>query len=178
MRVVALRLETVSAPTGRPSFADVAATEIDHVYRFMLHFTRDPALADDLTSSTFERALREWHRYDPRRGRPRPWLLEIARRLALDHYRTEARRAAREQRAAEPEAHDGRIDAALGLPADLRAALGALSAPERELVALRVILDVDTAETAQILGISRTAVSTGLHRALARLRREMERGGT
>ncbi len=177
MRAVALRLETVSPPADRPAFADVASAEIDHVYRYLLHFTRDPTLADDLTSSTFERALREWARYDPRRGRPRPWLVEIARKLALDHYRAEARRTAREQRAAEPEAHDGRIGTALGLPDDLRAALGTLSAPERELVALRVILDVDTAETARILGISPSAVSTNLHRALGRLRRRMEGGG-
>lgn len=161
------------AGPARPAFADVAAAELDAVYRYLLHLTRNPDLADDLTSATFERALREWGRFDPARGRPRVWLVEIGRRLALDHYRSSARRRAREERAAPPEAHDGGVGASRGLPAPLREALGRLSDNEREIVALRVILDVDTADVARILGISRSAVSTGLNRALTRLRTDL-----
>lgn len=160
----------VSSDHGTPAFAEVAAAELDHVYRYLLHMVRDAPLADDLTSATFERALREWRRFDPRRGRARAWLIEIARHQALDHFRATSRREARERRAAPPEAHDGGVGAALGLAPELRAALGTLSDTERELLALRVILDVGTEETARIMGISRTAVSTGLHRALTRLR--------
>jgi DNA-directed RNA polymerase specialized sigma24 family protein len=44
-----------------------------------------------------------------------------------------------------------------------------LSAGEREVIALRVLLDLDDAEAAQLLGISKTACSTRLSRALAKL---------
>lgn len=160
----------MSGSPERPPFADVAAAELDGVYRYLLHLTRDPALADDLTSATFERALRDWHRFDPRRGRPRPWLVEIARRQALDHFRSEKRRRAREERSAVPDAHDGGIGHIAGLPPELRVAMEHLSDTERELIALRVLLDIDTAETARIMGMTPSAVSTALHRALGRLR--------
>lgn len=51
----------------------------------------------------------------------------------------------------------------------LREALGALSASDREIVALRVVLELDGDEAARVLGISASAVSTRLSRALQRL---------
>ena len=52
-------------------------------------------------------------------------------------------------------------------------AIRALSAGEREVVALRVVLDLDGEETARLLGISTTAVSTRLSRALSKLEERM-----
>ena len=60
-----------------------------------------------------------------------------------------------------------------GLSPELEAALAALSAGEREVVALRVVLDLDGEETARLLGITPTAVSTRLSRALAKLEERM-----
>lgn len=167
----------MSGASERPRFADVAAAELDGVYRYLLQMTRDPALADDLTSATFERALRDWHRYDPRRGRPRPWLVEIARRQALDHFRSDRRRRDRERRTAAAEAHDGGLDGGLGVPPDMRAAMEGLTDTERELIALRVLLDIDTAETARIMGMTPTRVSSALHRALGKLRTRLSAAG-
>ena len=56
-----------------------------------------------------------------------------------------------------------------GLSPDLEAALGSLSAAEREVVALRIVLDLDGDAVARVLGISPTAVSSRLSRALKRL---------
>ena len=56
-----------------------------------------------------------------------------------------------------------------GLSPDLEAALAELSAGEREVIALRVLLDLDGEEAARVLGISPTAVSTRLSRALKKL---------
>ena len=50
-----------------------------------------------------------------------------------------------------------------------QAALRELSAGEREVIALRVLLDLDGEEAARVLGISPTAVSTRLSRALKKL---------
>src|SRR5262249_38701793 len=65
-------------------------------YRYLAHLTGDRDLAEDLASATFERALRAWARFDPSRGEPRVWLLQIARRLALDHFRGDGPRPVRE----------------------------------------------------------------------------------
>jgi RNA polymerase sigma-70 factor (ECF subfamily) len=159
---------------SRPAFADVARRELDGVYRYLLHTTRDPALAEDLASATFERALRDWRRYDPARGTPRVWLVEIARRVLLDHRRSEARRRTRETRWAATEPTAARPPDVGGLGPGLRAALAGLPDAEREVVALRVVLDLDTAEAARITGMTPTAVSSALHRALRRLRGSLD----
>ena len=56
-----------------------------------------------------------------------------------------------------------------GLSPELEAGLAALSAGEREVIALRVLLELDGDEAARVLGISPTAVSTRLSRALKKL---------
>ena len=63
---------------NRPTFAAVAEDSLDEVYRYLLVLTADPALADDLTGATFEKALRSWRRYDPTRAEPVAWLCAIA----------------------------------------------------------------------------------------------------
>ena len=62
-----------------------------------------------------------------------------------------------------------------GFSGDLRAALGRLSRAERELIALRVVLGMDAAEAGRVAGMSPSAVGTGLHRALTKLRQEVAR---
>lgn len=166
----------MSAPRARPAFAAVVEENLDAVFRYLAHLTGDRHLAEDLTSATFERALRDWSRYDPARARPSVWLVEVARRVALDHFRRDGRRRAREERyaAGVPEAVPA-PDGVGGLSTGMRAALGRLSRAERELVALRVVLGLDAAEAGRIAGMSPSAVGTSLHRALTKLRQEVER---
>ncbi len=162
-----------SIETTTPSFAAVAEDLLDDVYGYLLYLTKNWAVAEDLTGETFEAAFKKWRRFDPGRGTPRAWLLAIARSTALDWFRADARRRKREERA---EVLDGRHDANAfgeGLSAELEEGLRALSAGEREVVALRIVLDLDGEETARLLGISPTAVSTRLSRALSKLEERM-----
>jgi RNA polymerase sigma factor (sigma-70 family) len=149
------------------SFAATAEEHLDDVYGYLVYLTRDRSLAEDLTADTFEKALRTWRRFDATRGSARTWLCQIARTTALDWFRAEERRRRREERVAVPE----RVDegAFEGLSPQLEAALAELSAAEREVIALRVLLDLDGDEAARVLGISPTAVSTRLSRALKKL---------
>jgi RNA polymerase sigma-70 factor (ECF subfamily) len=149
------------------SFATTAEEHLDDVYGYLVYLTRDRSLAEDLTADTFEKALRLWRRFDPSRASARTWLCQIARTTALDWFRSEERRQKREQRAAVPDASDGGLSP--GLSPELEAALRELSAGEREVIALRVLLDLDGEEAARVLGISPTAVSTRLSRALKKL---------
>jgi RNA polymerase sigma-70 factor (ECF subfamily) len=150
----------------RPSFSAVAESELDSVHRYLLFLTGNRSVAEDLTGETFEKAFRMWRRFDPRRGTPRAWLCRIARNAALDHFRTEERRRRREERYAQelPESEETAIG-----PGALEAALAKLSPSEREVVALRVLLELDGPTAARVLGISTTACSTRLSRALKRL---------
>jgi RNA polymerase sigma-70 factor (ECF subfamily) len=159
-----------------PSFTAVAEELLDDVYGYLLYLTRNGTVAEDLTSETFETALRRWRKFDPRRGTARSWLLAIARSTALDWFRAEDRRRRREERA---KAREPRPDPdpgfGEGLSAELEDGLRSLTGGEREVVALRVVLELDGEETARLLGISSTAVSTRLYRALEKLEERMRR---
>ena len=157
---------------NRPTFAAVAEDCLDEVYRYLLVLTADPALADDLTGATFEKALRSWRRYDPTRAEPVAWLCAIARSTALDHFRTEKRRKRREERYAadQPESTHTHL---LGLSPELEAAMAELTAADREVLALRVVLELDAEAAARVLGVSRSACSMRLARALTKLEQRM-----
>jgi len=152
---------------SRVTFGDAAERHLDDVYGYLAWFTGDRFLAEDLAGETFERALRLWHRFDPERGSARTWLCQVARTVALDHFRSERRRTRREQLAAEPEAFEQRV--AEGLSPEIETALQTLSAGEREVIALRVVLDLDSPTAARVLGISPTNCTTRLSRALKKL---------
>ena len=168
---------TIDAPRGlgetTPSFAAIAEELLDDVYGYLLYLTKNWAVAEDLTGETFETALRKWRRFDPGRGTPRAWLLAIARSTALDWFRADARRRKREERAGALDRHDVSATFGQGFSPELAESLQALTAGEREVVALRIVLDLDGDEAARLLGITPTAVSTRLSRALTKLEERM-----
>ena len=162
------------ARSDAPSFATVAEEHLDDVYAYLVYLTRDRDLAEDLAAETFAKACAGWRRYDPRRGSPKTWLCQLARTTALDHFRTEERRRKREIAYALHD-EDAVAPSAFGegLSPMLEAALARLSAAEREVIALRVVLELDAKSAARLLGISTTACSTRLHRALQKLETEV-----
>lgn len=109
----------------------------------------------------------------------RPWLLRIVANETRNLHRAAGRRSARERRAwqqVEPLlASDDPALALLG--SERRTALvrglGTLSAPHREVVTCRYLLELDEAETATVLGWPRGTVKSRLHRALRALEAAM-----
>jgi RNA polymerase sigma factor (sigma-70 family) len=167
----------VKAKASAEDFAEAAKRHLDDVHAFLVYLTGDRAVAEDLTAETFARALERWHRYDPRRGEPRTWLCQLARSTALDHFRAEDRRRRREGRYAVAELRESAEPVfGEGLSPALERALAQLSAAEREVVALRIVLELDGEGAARVLGISTTACSTRLSRALAKLEKEVGAG--
>jgi RNA polymerase sigma-70 factor (ECF subfamily) len=167
----------VKAKASAEDFAEAAKRHLDDVHAFLVYLTGDRAVAEDLTAETFARALERWHRYDPRRGGARTWLCQLARSAALDHFRAEDRRRRREGRYAVAELRESAEPVfGEGLSPALERALAQLSAAEREVVALRIVHELDGEGAARVLGISTTACSTRLSRALAKLEKEVSAG--
>jgi RNA polymerase sigma-70 factor (ECF subfamily) len=155
-----------------PSFAQAAENHLDDVYGYLAWFTGDRFVAEDLAGETFERALRLWPRFDPARGSAKTWLCQVARTVALDHFRSERRRTRREELAAVPErVEDNLLE---GFSPELESALRRLNAGEREVIALRVVLDLDAVGAARMLGISPTNCTTRLNRALKKLEEALD----
>ena len=154
------------------TFSQAAERHLDDVYGYLAWFIGDRFVAEDLAAETFERGLRLWHRFDERRGSPRTWLCQLARTVALDHFRSERRRLTREERAAVPDRYDEPLTE--GLSPELESALRALTAGEREVIALRVVLELDASTAARVLGISTTNCTTRLARALKKLEEALD----
>src|SRR5438270_107087 len=137
------------------------------LYAYVATLLRDPAAAEDITALAFERAYRRRRSFDRRRGEERAWLFGIARNAALDELRRRQRVAAL---AVDPQDTPGVgpedvADVALRRTA-VRTALGALSARDRELIALKFHAGLPNAEIARVLGISESNAGTLLHRAI------------
>ena len=171
---------TIDAPrsldAAETSFAAGAEELLDDVYGYLLYFTKNWAVAEDLTSETFEAAQRKWRKFDPSRGTARAWLLTIARSTALDWFRADTRRRRREERASAADPARGETHSfgeEMGFSPALEEGLQALPAGEREVVYLRIVLDLEGEVTARLLGLTPTAVSTRLSRALAKLEERM-----
>ena len=146
---------------------------IRRVYAFVAYRIGDGAQAEDVTSETFVRALRYRGTYDPRRGTPLAWLVGIARRAIADVIAEDGRLMAT---GSVLEAATDRFDLedeAIRRIA-LRRALDRLEPRDRELVALRYGADLTARQIAGVLGMRTNAVEVALHRALARLRVDLE----
>jgi RNA polymerase sigma factor (sigma-70 family) len=139
---------------------------IRSVYAYVAYRLGDGPDAEDVTSETFERALRYRDRFDPRRGEPIAWLVGIARRCLADAVT--ARRDETLEDRDRPAAGDLEGDAVRRL--ELQAAVLRLDPRERELVALRFGADLKARQIAELLGERTNTVEVALHRALARLR--------
>ncbi len=157
------------------AFAKIYDEHVWDVYGFFGYRVSSREQVEDLVQTTFERALRAWHRFDPERATPRTWLLAIASNLLIDHYRRN--RGGREEPLPAEEigaiGDSEAIDARLGVDPYLQAALERLTDRERELIALRYGGDLSGPEIAQITGLSLANVQQILSRALRRLRSEL-----
>ena len=65
---------------------------VNRVYGLTLHILGNPQLAEEVTQDTFLKLWSRARQYLSERGSFLPWLLTIARRVALDRIRLEARR--------------------------------------------------------------------------------------
>jgi RNA polymerase sigma factor (sigma-70 family) len=168
----ALAEPTAAAPgEAEQTFDQLYRSSRDDVYAYAAGLLRDPAAAEDVTATAFERAYRKRSRFDPERGSGRAWLFGIARNAALDELRRRGRHA---DLVADPEDAAG-LDAVEAVERSerrlvLSAALAKLGGRERELVALKFFAGLSNAEIADVLGISESNAGTKLHRVVTKLR--------
>lgn len=133
--------------------------------------------ADDLAAQVFEVAFRRRGDYRGGTADARPWLFGIAAKLASEHRRRQRRGVAALGRlfvrdAERPAATDERTDGS----SELRAALASVRAEDRDLLFLYACLELSYEECAVALALPVGTVRSRLHRARARLRRELEPG--
>jgi RNA polymerase sigma-70 factor, ECF subfamily len=168
--------ETMTAPPTVPGswerFESLYRSSRDDVYAYVCTLLRDPAAAEDVTALAFERAYRRRRTFDRRRGEERAWLFGIARNAALDELRRRRRVATLVGEASDVDSvpDDDGPEVALRRTA-VQAALAALPAREREIVALKFHAGLSNAELARVLGVSESNAGTLLYRTMEKLRK-------
>jgi len=162
-------------PSPAPDFATAYDQHVFQVYGFFAYRVRTREDAEDLTQLTFERAMRAWGRFDPKRSQAQTWLLSIARNLLIDHYRADKRagQVPLEDMGGEEPASDA-PGPDLGLEPELATALAELSPRDREIVALRYGADLSGPEIAGVTGLELANVQQILSRSLRRMRGQLE----
>jgi RNA polymerase sigma-70 factor (sigma-E family) len=132
--------------------------------RTVLAGVADRALAEDLVAEAFARAWASWPKVS-RHPAPAAWVVRTALNTRVSWWR-------RRRREVTLTGHD-RVqpaDEGSGVDAALLAALRRLPPRQREVIMLRVWLDLDTETVAGTLGISARTVAVHLSRATATLR--------
>jgi RNA polymerase sigma factor (sigma-70 family) len=150
--------------TPEESFAEFYAARRDPCLRALVAAGTDRASAEEAVAEAFARAWASWPKVS-RHPAPSAWVV----RTALNHHVSRWRRTRREV-ALTADVAVGSDDVVPGDRADLLAAVAALPQRQRQVVALRVFLDLDTKQTAQALDLSPGTVTAHLHRALTSLR--------
>ncbi|HEY3530430.1 MAG TPA: sigma-70 family RNA polymerase sigma factor [Nocardioides sp.] len=150
------------------------------VYRFVFYRTRSQTLAEDLTSETFLRALRNMSGFRWQGKDFGAWLMTIARNLCTDHYK--AGRTRLEQTTEDMGVHDdateGPENAVLtGLTNEvLLGGLRRLSEEQRDCLIMRFLQGLSIAETAEVLGRSEGAIKQLQLRGVRNLAKLMPAG--
>lgn len=127
----------------------------------------DRRLAEDLVAEGFARAWASWSKVS-KHPAPRAWVLRTALNLRVSWWRR--RRRERPLLGAD---HVSPPGSAEGIDPIIMAALNRLSRRQREVIVLRVLLDLDTHSTASVLGIAPGTVTAHLARAADALERDL-----
>jgi RNA polymerase sigma-70 factor (ECF subfamily) len=158
-------------PAREQDWDALYAEQLPRVYNFFRYRVGDGAVAEDLTSSTFEKAWVARHRYRRDRAGFCTWLLTIARNVAVDHYRAQRPHVPLEHAA--NVSHGATPDELSERRSDferLSRLLEELPARERELIALKYGAEMTNRAIAKVAGLSESNVGTILHRTIQALR--------
>ena len=139
------------------------------VYAYVSYRVGDRTDAEDITSETFERALRYRSSFDARKGDPVAWLLGIARNCVYDSM-LRPRTVTLEQEDLGDTGFEEQVVGRLSL----RQALATLADRDRELLALRYGADLTPRKIGELLELRPNAVEVALSRARARLGAALE----
>lgn len=172
------------------AFGELYDYYLPRLYGFILRRVGERSVAEDLTATTFERALNAVRRSDFRNDAFGGWLYRVAANAVVDHVRSgrrfvtfgtmsgsdddESRTAgsAGDGGRGRPTGDEAAVDAfARTLDRDqLARALRGLPETHRRVLVLRFYDDLEVDEICGLLGCSRATFAVKLHRALAALR--------
>jgi RNA polymerase sigma-70 factor (ECF subfamily) len=157
------------------AFGELYDRYLDLVYRYVYYRAGSKALAEDLVSETFLRALRRIGTFEWQGRDFAAWLITIARNIIADHFKSGRFRlevstadmldADRATEGPESEVLDGITNSSL------LDAVKKLNSEQQECVVLRFLQGMSVIETAQAMGKTEGAIKALQYRAVRTLGR-------
>ncbi len=141
------------------------------IFAYIFYRTRNRAVAEDLVSTTFFKAVNGIGKFDSRKGTFSAWLYRIARNTLYDHGRRKANVVPIEY--AENVSSGDNPDKTVAdrrLVEEVRAILADLPSGQREIVSMRAWDGLSYTEIAEILGKSEGSCKMAFHRASIKFR--------
>jgi len=172
----ALKALVMRAKSGdAEAFGELYDRYVTLVYRYVYYRVGGQALAEDLTSETFVRALRRVRTFTWQGKDFGAWLVTIARNLVADHFKSGRYRleiTTAELLGPEPveQGPEGAVLARLTNGALLEA-VRRLGPEQQECIILRFLQDMSVSETAKIMGKNDGAIKALQYRAVRSLAR-------
>lgn len=151
--------------TGPRQFEVFYEAEKDRCLRALTASTGDASLAEEHLAEAFARAWSRWPHVN-RQPNPAAYVMRTAYNLNVSWWRRH-RRERPLLEAGEPIHLDDLASI------ENNGLLVALPERQRQVLALRVFLELDTQETAEVLGIAPGTVTAHLHRATTTLRAQL-----
>ncbi len=165
-------------PKDPHSFSRAYGEYFPRVYNYIRYRITEAAVADDLTSITFHKALDHFATFDPTCASFSTWLLTIARNTVNDHQRKLSRRRLSLKRWWHPQTVSN-MDPETMMIVDeerdcLMAAIARLSPRERDIIGLKFAGGKTNRSIATVIGISESNIGVIVHRAMEKLRAELK----
>ena len=165
-------------PAQEADWDALYADQLPRVYNYFRYRVGDGAVAEDLTSLTFEKAWVARNRYRRDLAAFSTWLMSIARNVAIDHYRRRRDHAPLEMAEHVAGGDDPHREVERRETFErLARLLNELPERDRELVSLKYGAELTNRAIARQLKLTETNVGTLLHRAVQKLRAGWDREG-
>jgi RNA polymerase sigma-70 factor (ECF subfamily) len=154
------------------AFCELYKLHLEPIYQFIFFRVKSREIAEDLTSSTWEKILKGIVSFKSNNEAAfRAWIFQIARNTVFEHYRQKNELPLNEEALA--------IKSEEALPSqevqtkenseEIRCLIEALPDAQKEIVIMKFFSDLKNKEIAKILEISEKTVASNLSRALATL---------
>ncbi len=163
---------------GTKPFEEVYEEQFSYVYNYIYMMLLNRETTEDIVSTAFLKAFRNYSSYDPAKSGIRTWLCRIAKNCAIDHVRSKAKKEVLSIEDIREPFYEEEFQS-LQDDANRRAfqLLSGLSRSEREFLGLRYRLDLSNEEIAAITGSNAKAVSEKYRRLLAKCKKLLESQG-
>ena len=151
-------------------FAELYDAYVEKIYRFIYYKTLHKETAEDLTSETFFKALKNIKSFDSSRSFS-SWIYKIAQNTVIDYYRTLKRTENIDDIWDLKDEDDflKRIDDKIDIKR-VKEHLSLLPSLQRDIIIMRIWQDMSYGEIAEVIGKSEDNCKVIYSRAIAKLR--------